>query len=137
MNRDKRVAVFARLTRDLASLSKCKDRQVAAVVTDKDFTQVYSIGVNGGPKDLMDCMCDIQGRYGCVHAEINALVKCNSADKSKVMFLSLSPCVSCAAAICNAPGGFSVVYYLEGWKNIAGINILNSAGIKCVKLTDY
>ena len=130
MHRD-RLAVFARFAKELATLSKCTERKVAAIITDKNLTQIYSIGLNGGPKGLVDCMCKIDGKYGCVHAEINALVKCHNADKDKVMIVTLSPCKQCAAAIINAPGGFSAVYYLDKWKDSTGINLLASAGIRC------
>ena len=129
-----RIQVFKRFTEDLATLSKCAERKVAAVITDKEMTQVYSIGLNGGPKSLVDCMCAFDGKYGCVHAEINALVKCTSTDKDKVMFVTLSPCVTCAAAIINAPGGFSAVYYSEPWKDTTGIKLLEAAGIKVFNL---
>ena len=129
-----RVKLFANFAKELAALSKCTERKVAAVITDKDMTQVYSIGVNGGPKGLLDCMCGLGEKYSCVHAEINALVKCTSTDKDKVMFVTLSPCVACAAAIINAPGGFSTVYYMEEWKSTEGIKLLKQAGIKVIHL---
>lgn len=134
MSRDKRLRVFARFAIDLANLSKCEEHHVAALITDRDMTQVYSIGINGGPKGLVDCMCNIDGKYGCVHAEINALVKCRSNDPDKVMFITLSPCKQCAAAIINAPGGFSTVYYLEQWKDTTGLTLLKNAGINCIFL---
>ena len=129
-----RLTVFKRFAEDLATLSKCNERHVAAVITDKDLTQVYSIGLNGGPKGLVDCMCAIDGKYGCIHAEINALVKCTNTDFDKVMFVTLSPCKQCAAAIINAPGGFSAVYYIEQWKDTTGIELLKAAGIKVQQL---
>lgn len=129
-----RLTVFKRFAEDLAALSKCNERHVAAVITDKDLTQVYSIGLNGGPKGLVDCMCAIDGKYGCIHAEINALVKCTNTDSDKVMFVTLSPCKQCAAAIINAPGGFSAVYYIEQWKDTTGIELLKAAGIKVQQL---
>lgn len=134
MNKRQRVLVFAKFTADLAKLSKCEERQVAALIADCDLTQVYSIGVNGGPKGLADCMCKLDGKYGCVHAEINALVKCHSDAPDKVMFVTLSPCKQCAAAIINAPGGFSTVYYTEQWKDTTGIELLKNAGIRCIYL---
>lgn len=124
-----RVQVFKRFVRDLATLSKCSERSVAALITDKDLQQIYSIGINGGPKGLVDCLCNIEGKYGCLHAEINALIKCCSDAPDKVMFVTLSPCKQCAAAIINAPGGFSTVYCLEAWKDDTGIKMLKSAGI--------
>lgn len=134
MSVDARVQVFKRFAQDLATLSKCSERQVAAIITDKELSQIYSIGINGGPKGLVDCMCKIDGKYGCIHAEINALVKCNSDAADKVMFVTLSPCKQCAAAIINAPGGFSTVYYSEEWKDDSGIKLLRAAGIKVEQL---
>lgn len=127
-----RISVFANFVQDLAVLSKCEERKVAAIITDRELTQIYSIGLNGGPKGLVDCMCKIDGKYGCVHAEINALIKCRSDAPGKVMFVSLSPCKQCAAAIINAPGGFSTVYYVEPWKDTTGVELLKKAGIRCV-----
>lgn len=124
-----RLNVFKRFTQDLSTLSRCSEKQVAAIITDKDMTQVLSIGINGGPKGLVDCMCKIDGKYGCIHAEMNALVKCDSKAKNKIMFVTLSPCKQCAAAIINAPGGFSTVYFVDKWKDDTGIKLLRAAGI--------
>lgn len=125
----KRKLIFKNFTMDLAKLSKCTERKVAAIITDKDLTQVYSIGVNGGPKGLADCMCIIGGKYGCIHAEINALIKCTTTEPDKVMFVTLAPCKQCATAIINTPGGFSKVYYFEEWKEDIGLQLLRNAGI--------
>lgn len=129
MSQQERIGVFKNFTNNLATLSKCSERKVAAIITDKDLSQVYSIGLNGGPKGLVDCMCKMDGKYGCIHAEINALIKCMTNDPGKVMFVTLSPCKQCAAAIINAPGGFSAVYYFEEWKDTTGIKLLKQAGI--------
>lgn len=131
-----RIQIFKRFVEDLSTLSKCNERQVAAVITDKDMSQVYSIGLNGGPKGLVDCMCALGGKYGCVHAEVNALVKCTNTDRDKIMFVTLSPCVSCAAAIINAPGGFSAVYYCTPWKDNTGVKLLEAANIKVFNLQE-
>ena len=129
-----KLQVFADFVDSLSKLSKCKEKQVAAVITDKDMMQVYSIGLNGGARGLDDCLCETTGKYGCVHAEINALIKCRSDAADKVMFVTLSPCVACAAAIINAPGSFSAVYYLEEWKNDEGLKLLRKSGIKTEKI---
>ena len=128
-NLESRKHVFKNFTNDLASLSKCTERHVAAIITDKKMSQVYSIGLNGGPVGLADCLCVLDGKYGCIHAEINALVKCTSTELDKVMFVTLAPCKQCATAIINAPGGFSKVFYFEEWKEDYGIQLLKAAGI--------
>lgn len=128
--RQERIQVFKEFTANLAKLSKCTERHVAAIITDQELTQIHSIGINGGPKGLVDCMCNIDGKYGCIHAEINALIKCRDTSPDKTMFVTLSPCKQCAAAIINAPGGFSTVYYFEEWKDDSGIKLLKAAGIQ-------
>lgn len=128
----RRIEVFRDFVMNLAALSKCKDKGVAAIITDKDGTQVYSIGINGGPRHGVDCLCKLGGKYTCVHAEANALAKCTVADPQKVFFCSFSPCVTCAALIVNS--GASAVYYVEQYKDDTGLQILQSAGIvvKCI-----
>ncbi len=129
-----RSQVFRDFTLNLATLSKCTERHVAAVITNRELTQVLSIGLNGGPIGLADCMCALDGKYGCIHAEINALIKCQSTAPDKIMFVTLSPCKQCAAAIINAPGGFSAVYYSEKWKDESGLKLLKAAGILVAQL---
>lgn len=125
-----RSEVMMRFATDLSTGSKCEERSVAAVITSRTMDQVLSIGINGGPKGLADCLCVVDGKYGCVHAEINALSKCMSEEPGKVMFVTLAPCKQCAAAIINAPGSFTKVYYKEMWKEDTGLRLLNAAGIQ-------
>jgi deoxycytidylate deaminase len=129
-----RLQVFKSFTEDLASLSKCTERKVAAVIINAKMSQVYSIGTNGGAAGLGDCMCEVNSKYGCIHAEMNALIKCTNADQDKIMIVTLSPCRMCAAAIINAPGSFKAVYYLNEWKDTSGLTLLRSAGISTVML---
>ena len=123
----KRIKVFKSFVQELATLSKCEEKQVAAIITDKHLKQVYSIGINGGPAGLSDCLCIEPGKYGCVHAEINALIKCTTNANDKVMLCTLSPCEQCAAAIINS--GFATVYYIEQWKDNPGVKLLKKADI--------
>jgi len=125
-------SIMMRFAVDLARLSKCTKRQVAALITDEAFQQVYSVGINGGVIKGTNCMCELGDKYGCAHAEQQALVKSTSTDKRKVMFLTLSPCTTCATLIANS--GFSRVYYLEDWKETTGLKILQSAGIRTHKV---
>jgi deoxycytidylate deaminase len=141
MSYQDRIDVFKSFTLELAGLSKCMERGVAAIITDGELSQVYSIGTNGGPKGQVDCLCVTEGKHGCVHAEINALVKCGTFNRGKVMFVTIAPCKQCATAIVNAPGGFSYVYFFEHWIRPStgqidetGVSILRNAGIKALKV---
>lgn len=131
---DRRTAVLARFTRDLATLSKCEDRHVAALITNADGTQIYSMGINGGPKGGVQCLCSLGEKYTCIHAEANALAKCTSLDENKVMFVTLSPCVTCAALIANS--GVKRLFYIEDYKSDLGLNLLRAQGIGITKLDE-
>lgn len=132
--RTKRAHIMMDFAINLAGESKCEERGVAAVVTNHSMSQVLSIGVNGGPKGLADCLCIVDGKYGCIHAEINALNKCNSEVPRKIMFVTLAPCKQCAAAIINDEGGYSTIYYRESWKEDTGLLLLNAAGISTIQI---
>lgn len=128
----RRTQVLARFVKDLATLSKCEDRGVAAIITNADGTQIYSMGINGGPKGGPQCLCHMGEKYTCIHAEANALAKCISEDQDKVMICSLAPCVTCASLMANS--GIRRVFYLEDYKDNKGAALLTSLGIACCKL---
>lgn len=125
-----RIQVFKRFVEDLATLSKCTDKHVAAIIIDKEATQVFSIGVNGGPKGGLDCLCTLGGKYTCAHAEANALAKCKMDCHGATMICTMSPCVTCATLIVNA--GITQVYFLKRYKDNTGIEILEQAGVTVV-----
>lgn len=130
--KEDRLQIFGRFVVDLAKLSKCSKRGVAAIITDSSGTQVYSIGVNGGPNRGLDCLCTLEGKYSCIHAEANALAKCTSTDQEKVMICTLSPCVTCASLIVNS--GFKTVHFISEWKDTTGIDILRIGGVTVQQL---
>jgi dCMP deaminase len=104
--------------------------QVGSVIVTDTNTQVLAIGYNGnysgGPNEVESTT---PGQSGMIHAEINALIKLdyNNPNK-KIMYLTLSPCRSCAKAIVN--GGISEVVYYERYRDTTGIELLQLAGIK-------
>ena len=98
--------------------------KVGAVIVSEENTQVLSIGYNGdhrGGSNERDSLS--VGKSGFIHAEINALIKCDyNYHKKKKMYLTHSPCNVCAKAIVNA--GISEVIYLERYEQSDGIDIL-------------
>lgn len=136
MSKQDKLAVFAKFVDNLKDVSKCEDRHTAAIVCSKDLQQIYSIGVNGGPKDTehrdpqLSCLCNTEVKYSCIHAEANALIKLQTSATEKIMICSLAPCTQCASMIVNTPGGFSEVLYLTQWKEPLALDILISRGIK-------
>jgi len=103
--------------------------KVGAVIVIDDNTQVLAVGYNGDQKGGGNCRDSLErGQSGFIHAEINALIKCNySHHKRKKMYLTLSPCDICAKAIINA--GISEVIYSNVYPHSNGLNILKNAGV--------
>jgi len=103
--------------------------QVGTVIVTEDNTQVLAVGYNGdhrgGPNEVESRE---PGQSGFIHAEINALIKCDfNHPKGKKMYLTLSPCRQCAKAIIN--GGISEVIYLEEYRDTSGIKLLTELGV--------
>lgn len=123
-----RLAVFYTFLVGLASLSKCSDKKQAAIIVDEDLTQVYSIGLNGGPKHGANCLCKMGGKYTCIHAEAQALAKAHCDVTGHTMICTMSPCVTCASLIVNS--GIKRVIYCTAYKDSTGIEIMKAAGIE-------
>ena len=122
-----RIKVLMRFLVDLSRLSKCDAKHNAAIIVNKDCDQIYSIGINGGAKGGINCMCNLESKYTCIHAEANAIAKCYSQDTEKLMLCTTSPCITCAAMIINS--GFTHVMYFDEYKDHFGIEMLKAAGI--------
>ena len=128
-----KIEIFKKFILGLKEESKCETKKVAAIITDIGLQQVYAIGVNGGPRKQIHCLCNNDSKYSCVHAEINCLIKCEKTFNPKIMFTTLSPCYTCAATIVNSQN-ISTVYYIETWKDTRGLGILNQAMIQTIKI---
>ena len=109
--------------------------QVGAVIVTGDNTQVLAVGYNGDHKGGSNQVESLEpGCSGFIHAEINALIKCDyNNPKRKVMYLTLSPCKQCAKSIVN--GGIDEVVYNEEYRDLSGVELLTDAGVKVRKIT--
>jgi dCMP deaminase len=121
--------VWMETARTLSRRSVDPRFQVGAVIVTDDNTQVLAVGYNGdhrgGPNEVES---GEPGQSGFIHAEINALIKCDfNNPKRKRMYLTLSPCRQCAKAIVN--GGISEVIYGQAYRDISGIELLKDSGI--------
>mgnify|MGYP001957909955 FL=1 len=104
--------------------------QVGAVIVTEKNTQVLAIGYNGnysgGPNEVESTT---PGESGMIHAEINALIKCDYNNSSKkIMYVTLSPCKMCAKAMVN--GGVKEVVYCAEYRDTSGLDLLREAGVK-------
>lgn len=127
--------IWIQFAQNIARRSIDPKHKVGAVIVTKDNTQVLALGYNGdhkGGPNTRDSMK--HGHSGLIHAEINALIKCDyNNPKDKKMYVTLSPCCVCAKAIINA--GIDEVVFLEEYVDKTGIEILQNCGILVRKKT--
>jgi dCMP deaminase len=128
--------VFMRMAEELAKRSTCSRLQVGTVITDFAMEQVVAIGYNGNVRGFPNrCDSDEAGKCGCIHSEMNALVKAPGDLPNKVAFVTASPCIMCAKLMVQAKVAY--VFYREAYRDPAGLEVLERAGVKTVNYTRW
>ena len=127
--------------------TNCSRRQVAAVlVLDK---RIIATGYNGTPRGVKNCFeggcprCASNAPSGsglgeclCSHAEENAIVQSayhGIRTKGATIYVTLSPCLTCAKMIINA-GIVEVVYDEEYRFTDQTKALLAQAGVRCRRI---
>ena len=128
--------VYMRMAEELAKRSTCARLQVGTVVTDAGLENVVAIGYNGNARGFPN-KCDSieQGRCGCIHSEMNALVKAPGQMRDKVAFITASPCVVCAKLMIQA--NISYVFYREQYRDPAGLAVLEQGGLAALPYSKW
>ncbi len=141
-------SIYMNLATDLAKRSHCVKAQVGAVLT-KD-TRIISIGYNGPPAGTHNCDEEFPG-VGCprdsknscslaLHAEENAIlyaVKNGATLEGATLYLTLSPCLSCARLIFSS--AIKKVWFknsyaeYKGLPSDEGVDFLNKFGVETLK----
>ena len=136
MSRPSWDQIWVSFAHTIAMRSPDEKHKVGAVIVNEENTQVLSIGYNGDQKGGKNCRDSMEtGKSGFIHAEINALIKCDyNYPKQKKMYLTLSPCEICAKAIINA--GISEVIYDNLYEQSNGVDILKNHGIVVRRFSD-
>ena len=118
-----------RMAEELAKRSTCARLQVGSVITSGDLTQVLGIGYNGNARGLPNrCDSSQPGSCGCIHGELNSLVKAGAQLPGKLMFVTASPCVMCAKSIINC--NVARVYFRDAYRDPAGLDVLRQGGVE-------
>lgn len=123
--------VYMRMAEELAKRSTCARLSVGTVITDRNLENVVAIGYNGNARRFPnECDGPTPGACGCIHSEQNALVKAPGGMPDKVAFVTASPCVTCAKLLIQ--GNVSYVFFREAYRDLAGLQVLEQAGIQAV-----
>lgn len=123
--------IYMELAENLAKRSHCVKAKVGAVLT-KD-TRIISLGYNGPPAGTHNCDlewpeegCPRDSKGSCslaLHAEQNAILyasKNNVPIEGCTLYVTLSPCISCARIIYTM--GIKKVIYLHSYAAYKGIS---------------
>ena len=119
----------------VAARSTCIRRAVGAIITDKEG-HVLSTCYNGVPKDFDHCIdapclgsSEKRGdttRCMAVHAEQNALLQCNDLSRAHTIYVSCTPCFTCAKMIANT--NIETVICAEDYADHRGRDVLFQRG---------
>lgn len=147
MNRSKRPSwdeYFLELAEVTKKRSNCFRNQMGALIV-KD-QRIIATGYNGTPRNVQNCdeggckRCtereegklkrfEEEERCICIHAEQNAIIQAayhGTSTKDGVMYLTVTPCLSCAKMIINA--GITKVICGKEHHDLDGIKLLKTAG---------
>lgn len=123
--------IYMELAENLAKRSHCVRAQVGAVLTKE--TRIVSLGYNGPPAGTHNCDiewpkdgCPRDSKGSCslaLHAEQNAILyaaKNNVEIQGATLYVTLSPCISCARVIFTT--GIKKVFYLNSYAEFKGLD---------------
>lgn len=128
-------SIYMKLAELMSQRSTCDRLSVGTVITTTDFRKVLSCGFNGNASGLPNkCDSSVPGSCGSLHAEINAVINCDTPRYvDKYVFVTHSPCIMCAKVLINL-GNVKRIYYKNEYRDTSSIAILNSVGIETVHL---
>ena len=128
----------------VARRGNCSRRKVAAVLVSEN--RIVSTGYNGTPRGVKNCFdggcprCAGKAPSGadldqclCSHAEENAIAQSayhGISLRDSVLYVTLSPCLTCARMIISA-GIVEVVYEDDYVVEKKARAMLKAAGVKC------
>lgn len=129
--RPSRDRIMMELAHSVARRSTCRRRRVGVVITNLTLTEVFAYGYNGSGRGMVnDCDSAEAGNCGCIHAEVNALVRCTHREAS-VLFSTVAPCRACAKLVLNSH--VSTVVYDQPYRTEDGLNVLRTGGVAVLR----
>lgn len=137
-SREPKEVYFLKIAKLVATRATCPRRSVGCVITNK-HGHIKATGYNGVPCGFDHCTdtpcggqnhSSGQGLSSCMatHAEQNALLQCDDTMSIDSIYVTTSPCVTCAKLIGNT--SCKNVYFIERYKDDSGVKLLDKLGIK-------
>jgi dCMP deaminase len=128
---------YLKMAIEWSKLSHCKRKKVGAIIVKEGM--IISDGYNGTPSGFCNDCEDSEGNtyWYVLHAEANAILKVakstNNA-KDATLYLTHSPCKDCSKLILQS--GIIRLVFLDKYKDVAGIEFLQSAGLEIVQIKE-
>lgn len=123
---------YMKIARSVAKVSTSKLNKVGAVLTNGSD---QSIGFNHSMREDGSCEYEKDGKLipyaEVIHAEESAIFHAWFETQGTTLYVSVSPCMHCAALIIEAEIG-RVVYRREHW-NKEALELLRNNGVEVVK----
>ena len=148
----KHIQAYMKTAEVFAECSTAVRLHVGAIIVKDE--RIISIGYNGTPSgwdnnceevvnvnpsdsryDYNHFTKELKTKPEVLHAETNAIAKLAKFDGSgsgSVLFVTHAPCLDCAKLVFQA--GISSVYYRNSYRDDAGVDFLNKAGVKVEKI---
>ena len=138
MERPTFETIYMRLARDMSMRSTCRRLKVGCAIVTPDFRKVIAVGFNGNASGLKnDCDSNEPGKCGCIHAEANAVVNCDSPRATeKIVLCTHLPCTNCAKLLINV-GNVKKVLYMEDYRIRDSLSLFEQVGIKAEHLIPF
>ncbi len=125
------VNFYPEIAKVIATRSKCVSLKVGCILVKDD--KIISTGFNGTPKGFINC-CDKfpKGRHKDhhdwsqkyeIHAEMNALLRCDTDTTNAVAYITHSPCANCAKHLIAA--GVKTIHASERYPKATAEDIIN------------
>jgi len=111
--------------------STCSRSKVGALITDETMETIYAYGYNGNARGLSNkCDSEEVGNCGCIHAEVNTLIKPRNRVEHPIMISTHSPCPNCVKVIINAQ--IKTFIFAQWYRLHKPVALLLDAGIKAL-----
>ena len=125
--------IYMQLALGMSERSTCARLRVGCVITSTDHRKVYAVGYNGNvSKGRNDCDRhgpEAIGNCGCIHAEANAVINCDTArHHPKIVYVTTMPCAMCAKYLVNL-GGVEHVFFKNLYRSVESFDVLRQADI--------